>query len=46
MQTATQVNVDQPQPVPAVQQPVQQPVPQQQTMGTQFTGPQSTNVPF
>jgi len=48
MQTATQVNVDQPQPVP-VQEPVQQPTPvqpQQATMGTQFTGPQSTNVPF
>jgi len=44
VQTATTVNVDQPQPVPAVQEPVQQP--QQQTMGTQFTGPQSTNVPF
>jgi len=43
VQTATTVNVDQPQQVP-VQQPVQQP--QQQTMGTQFTGPQSTNVPF
>jgi len=41
LQTATTVNVDQPQPV---QQPVQQP--QQATMGTQFTGPQSTNVPF
>ena len=46
VQTATTVNVDQPQPVPAVQEPVQQPAPQQQTMGTQFTGPQSTNVPF
>ncbi len=46
VQTATTVNVDQPQPVPAVQQPVQQPAPQQATMGTQFTGPQSTNVPF
>ena len=47
MQTATQVTVDQPQQVP-VQQPVQQPAPQPQqaTMGTQFTGPQSTNVPF
>ena len=47
MQTATQVNVDQPQAVP-VQEPVQQPAPQPQqaTMGTQFTGPQSTNVPF
>ncbi len=44
VQTATTVNVDQPQPVPAVQQPA--PQPQQQTMGTQFTGPQSTNVPF
>jgi hypothetical protein len=46
MQASTQVNVDQPQPVPAVQEPVQQPAPQQATMGTQFTGPQSTNVPF
>ena len=51
LQTATQVTVDQPQQVPAqqpVQQPVQQPAPQPQqaTMGTQFTGPQSTNVPF
>ena len=53
LQTATQVNVDQPQQVPAqqpVQQPVQQPAPQPQpqqaTMGSQFTGPQSTNVPF
>ena len=48
VQTATTVNVDQPQPIPAVQQPVQQPAPQPQqaTMGTQFTGPQSTNVPF
>ena len=46
VQTATTVNVDQPQPVPAVQQPVQQPAPQQQTMGSQFTGPQSSNVPF
>jgi len=46
VQTATTVNVDQPQPVPAVQEPVQQPAPQQATMGTQFTGPQSTNVPF
>ena len=45
VQTATTVNVDQPQQVP-VQQPVQQPQPQQATMGTQFTGPQSTNVPF
>jgi len=43
MQATTQVTVDQPQQVP-VQQPVQQP--QQATMGTQFTGPQSTNVPF
>jgi len=46
MQSTTQVNIDQPQPVPAVQEPVQQPAPQQATMGTQFTGPQSTNVPF
>ena len=46
MQTEMQANVVPPQPVPAVQQPVQQPAPQQQTMGTQFTGPQSTNVPF
>jgi len=47
MQATTQVTVDQPQQVP-VQQPVQQPAPQPQqaTMGTQFTGPQSTNVPF
>jgi len=47
LQTATTVTVDQPQQVP-VQQPVQQPAPQPQqaTMGTQFTGPQSTNVPF
>jgi len=43
------VNVDLPQPVPAVQQPVQQPIPvqpQQATMGTQFTGPAPENVPF
>ena len=49
MQTATQVNVDQPQAVPVqepVQQPAPQPQPQQATMGSQFTGPQSTNVPF
>jgi len=46
VQTNTTVNVDQPQPVPAVQQPVQQPAPQQQTMGTQFTGPAPENVPF
>ena len=39
MQTATQVTVDQP-------QPVQQPAPSQQTMGTQFTGPAPENVPF
>lgn len=45
MQATTQVTVDQPQQVP-VQQPVQQPAPQQQTMGSQFTGPQSSNVPF
>ena len=43
LQTATTVNVDQPQ---VVQQPAPQPQPQQATMGTQFTGPQSTNVPF
>jgi len=41
LQTATTVNVDQPQ---VVQQPVQQP--QQATMGTQFTGPAPENVPF
>jgi len=49
LQTATTVNVDLPQPVPAVQQPVQQPMPvqpQQATMGTQFTGPAPENVPF
>ena len=46
VQTNTTVNVDQPQPVPVVQQPVQQPAPQQQTMGTQFTGPAPENVPF
>ena len=49
VQTATTVNVDQPQAVPVqnpVQQPAPQPQPQQATMGTQFTGPQSTNVPF
>ena len=49
LQTATTVNVDLPQPVPAVQQPVQQPIPvqpQQATMGTQFTGPAPENVPF
>ena len=46
MQTEMQSNVVPAQPVPVVQQPVQQPAPQQQTMGTQFTGPQSTNVPF
>ena len=46
MQTQMQSNVVPAQPVPVVQQPVQQPAPQQQTMGTQFTGPQSTNVPF
>ena len=45
LQTATQVTVDQPQPIP-VQQPVQQPMPQQATMGTQFTGPAPENVPF
>ena len=50
LQTATTVTVDQPQPVP-VQQPVQQPMPQQPapqqaTMGTQFTGPAPENVPF
>ena len=45
MQATTQVTVDQPQQVP-VQEPVQQPAPQQQTMGTQFTGPNPTNVPF
>jgi hypothetical protein len=47
LQTATTVTVDQPQQVP-VQQPVQQPAPQPQqaTMGTQFTGPNPTNVPF
>ena len=45
MQATTQVTVDQPQQVP-VQQPVQQPAPQQQTMGTQFTGPAPENVPF
>jgi hypothetical protein len=49
LQTATQVTVDQPQPIPTVQQPVQQPMPvqpQQATMGTQFTGPAPENVPF
>lgn len=46
MQTEMQTNVVPAQPVPAVQNPVQQPAPQQATMGTQFTGPQSTNVPF
>jgi len=49
MQATTQVNVDQPQAVPVqqpVQQPAPQPQPQQATMGSQFTGPQSTNVPF
>ena len=47
LQTATTVNVDQPQVVQQpVQQPAPQPQPQQQTMGTQFTGPQSTKVPF
>tara|TARA_R110000744_G_scaffold84697_1_gene165835 strand:+ start:2856 stop:3572 length:717 start_codon:yes stop_codon:yes gene_type:complete len=48
-QVATQVTVDQPQPIPTVQQPVQQPMPvqpQQATMGTQFTGPTPENVPF
>ena len=43
LQTATTVTVDQPQ---VVQQPVQQPAPSQQTMGTQFTGPAPENVPF
>ena len=43
MQATTQVNIDQPQ---VVQQPVQQPAPSQQTMGTQFTGPAPENVPF
>ncbi len=43
MQATTQVTVDQPQ---VVQQPVQQPAPSQQTMGTQFTGPAPENVPF
>ena len=43
MQATTQVTVDQPQ---VVQQPVQQPAPSQQTMGTQFTGPSPENVPF
>jgi len=46
MQTEMQANVVPAQPVPAVQNPVQQPAPQQQTMGTQFTGPNPTNVPF
>jgi hypothetical protein len=47
LQTDTTVNVDQPQVVQQpVQQPAPQPQPQQATMGTQFTGPQSTNVPF
>lgn len=46
MQTEMQSNVVPAQPVPAVQEPVQQPAPQQQTMGTQFTGPNPTNVPF
>ena len=41
MQATTQVNVDQPQQVP-----VQQPIPQQATMGTQFTGPQISDAPF
>jgi len=43
LKTATTVTVDQPQ---VVQQPVQQPAPSQQTMGTQFTGPAPENVPF